>query len=150
MSKTTINVIKPFVLTLDDATRVVFKRGTHQVDEATAAHWYVQAHIAPADEPDAADAATAAELAAATAELAEAKLANQDQEGQIADLKKQLADLTKDKPAEPAKSVEPKPESTGPVTITPSPAASEFASDIAKAIAETGKADAPPAKKGSK
>ena len=48
-----INVIKPFSLNLNGAVQH-FAAGSHEVEDATAEHWYVQAHIeqaAEAEEP---------------------------------------------------------------------------------------------------
>lgn len=42
-----INVLKPFILTQQDGTRVPFQRGVQLVSPEVANHWYVQAHLVP-------------------------------------------------------------------------------------------------------
>ncbi len=44
-----IEVLKDFVLTLDDHTRREFKKGEHEVEQAIADHWYVKAHSTPVE-----------------------------------------------------------------------------------------------------
>ncbi len=44
---TAIYVAQPFTLIRDDGGRQFFDAGEQEVEEAMAAHWYVQAHCTP-------------------------------------------------------------------------------------------------------
>ena len=44
---TTIYVAQPFTLKLDNGAQRSFAAGEQEVEEAMAAHWYVQAHCTP-------------------------------------------------------------------------------------------------------
>jgi hypothetical protein len=41
----TIQVVKPFNLTLPDGTQKPFDVGAHTVDKEVAEHWYTKAHV---------------------------------------------------------------------------------------------------------
>jgi|GEM_PF-2222465 len=72
----TITVTQAFTLQLASGTKVPFAAGTQEVEDAIAAHWYVQAHSTPATaQKQAQGDAEAERLAAekAAAEKAEAE-----------------------------------------------------------------------------
>jgi len=65
----TINVLKKFILTLDNGVKREFEQGVQEVEAAIASHWYVVAHSAPVE-----DAAAAEQTLEAKIEKAEETL----------------------------------------------------------------------------
>ncbi len=46
MAKVVVNVVKSFILTREDKSRVHYPVGTHSMPEEDAAHWYTKHHLA--------------------------------------------------------------------------------------------------------
>ena len=49
--KKAINVLKQFVLTLEDGTTHSFQAGVQEIDAKLHEHWYVRAHSEPVEAP---------------------------------------------------------------------------------------------------